>query len=216
MLRKVHASYFVAPNLCQVLRRYGHSTGSGSPCCDPEKDLLALHPPCQPLTGVCLVRFEKSGKGRRLWHQESGQLNHLAGWFLLARERVAGGMIPYYSMHRTKEVLRGHAAPGPLDHAISTRWAVSTQASPWCRAASRIRPRPAARVLRSVRHSHDSCSGSCLRSPSSRKGAPLLCQHQRPAALTECARWVAGRSADRATGRICEPVLDPEPRALLL
>jgi hypothetical protein len=27
----------------------------------------------------CLVRFEKSGKGGRLWHQESGQLNLLAG-----------------------------------------------------------------------------------------------------------------------------------------
>lgn len=103
---------------------------------------FTLPAPCQPLTGVCLVRFEKSGKGRRLWHQESGQLNHLAGWLLLPRERVAGGMIPYYSMHRTKAVLRGHAAPGPLDHAISTRWAVSTQASPWCRAASRIRPGP--------------------------------------------------------------------------
>ena len=142
MLHKVHASYFAAPNLCQVLRRYGHSTGSGPPCCDPEKDLLARHPPCQPLTGVCLVRFEKSGKGRRLWHQESGQLNLLAGWFLLPRERVAGGMIPSYSMDRTKALLRGHAAPVPLDHATSTRWAVSTQASPWCRVASRIRPGP--------------------------------------------------------------------------
>ena len=61
--------------------------------------------------------------------------------------------------------------------------------------------RPAARVLRWVRHSHDSCSGSCLLSLSSRKAAPLLCQNQWPAALTQCARWAAGRSADRATGR---------------
>ena len=37
-----------------------------------------------------LVRFDKSGKGGRLLHQESAQWNRLAGGFLLTRERVAG------------------------------------------------------------------------------------------------------------------------------
>ena len=41
-----------------------------------------------------LVRFEKSGKGGRLLHQESAQGNQLAGVLLLPRERVAGGMVP--------------------------------------------------------------------------------------------------------------------------
>jgi hypothetical protein len=45
----------------------------------------------------CLVRFEKSGKGGRLLHQESAQWNRLAGGFLLPRERVAGGMVPKIS-----------------------------------------------------------------------------------------------------------------------
>jgi len=37
-----------------------------------------------------LVRFEKSGKGGRLLHQESAHWNRLAGGSLLPRERVVG------------------------------------------------------------------------------------------------------------------------------
>ena len=47
-----------------------------------------------------LVRFEKSGKGGRLLHQESAQWNRLAGGFLLPREWVAGGMVPKYLVER--------------------------------------------------------------------------------------------------------------------
>ncbi|MFM7549145.1 MAG: hypothetical protein ACKO8I_09795 [Cyanobacteriota bacterium] len=56
-----------------------------------------------------LVRFEKSGKGGRLLHQESAQWNPLAGGFLLPHERVAGGMVPKYLVERIEAVLRGSA-----------------------------------------------------------------------------------------------------------
>jgi hypothetical protein len=58
-----------------------------------------------------LVRFEKSGKGGRLLHQESAQWNRLAGGFLLPRERVAGGMVPKYLVERIEAILRGSALP---------------------------------------------------------------------------------------------------------
>ena len=59
----------------------------------------------------CLVRFEKSGKGGRLFHHESAQWNPLAGGFLLPRERVAGGMVPKYLMERIEAILRGSPLP---------------------------------------------------------------------------------------------------------
>ena len=58
-----------------------------------------------------LVRFEKSGKGGRLLHQESAQWNQLAGGFLLPRERVAGGMVPKYLVERIEAILRGSPLP---------------------------------------------------------------------------------------------------------
>jgi hypothetical protein len=58
-----------------------------------------------------LVRFEKSGKGGRLLHQESAQWNPLAGGFLLPRERVAGGMVPNYLVERIEAILRGSPLP---------------------------------------------------------------------------------------------------------
>jgi len=58
-----------------------------------------------------LVRFEKSGKGGRLLHQESAQWNRLAGGFLLPRERVAGGMVPKYLVERIEAILRGSPLP---------------------------------------------------------------------------------------------------------
>ena len=59
-----------------------------------------------------LVRFEKSGKGGRLLHQESAQWNPLAGaTFLLPRERVAGGMVPKYLVERIEAILRGSPLP---------------------------------------------------------------------------------------------------------
>jgi len=57
------------------------------------------------------VRFEKSGKGGRLLHQESAQWNRLAGGFLLPRERVAGGMVPKYLVERIEAILRGSPLP---------------------------------------------------------------------------------------------------------
>lgn len=58
------------------------------------------------------MRFEKSGKGRRLLHQESAQWNRLAGGFLLhRRERVAGGMVPKYLVERIEAILRGSPMP---------------------------------------------------------------------------------------------------------
>lgn len=59
----------------------------------------------------CLVRFEKSGKGGRLFHHESAQWNPLAGGFLLPRERVAGGMVPKYLVERIEAILRGSPLP---------------------------------------------------------------------------------------------------------
>lgn len=58
-----------------------------------------------------LVRFEKSGKGGRLLHQESSQWNRLAGGFLFPRERVAGGMVPKYLVERIEAILRGSPLP---------------------------------------------------------------------------------------------------------
>jgi len=58
-----------------------------------------------------LVRFEKSGKGGRLLHQESAQWNRLAGGFLLPRERVAGGMVPKVLVERIEAILRGSPLP---------------------------------------------------------------------------------------------------------
>jgi hypothetical protein len=58
------------------------------------------------------VRFEKSGKGGRLLHQESAQWNPLAGaTFLLPRERVAGEMVPQYLVERIEAILRGSPLP---------------------------------------------------------------------------------------------------------
>ena len=67
----------------------------------------------------CLVRFEKSGKGGRLLHQESVQWNRLAGGFLLPSERVAGGMVPEYLVQRIEAILRG--SPLPLGASSGSR-----------------------------------------------------------------------------------------------
>jgi hypothetical protein len=65
---------------------------------------------CDSAAGA-LVRFEKTGKGGRLLHQESAQWNRLAGGFLLPRERVAGGMVPKYLVERIEAILRGSPLP---------------------------------------------------------------------------------------------------------
>ena len=57
------------------------------------------------------MRFEKSGKGGRLLHEESAQWNRLAGGFLLPRERVAGEMFPKYLVERIEAILRGSPLP---------------------------------------------------------------------------------------------------------
>ena len=58
------------------------------------------------------MRFEKSGKGGRLLHQQSAQWNPLAGaTFLRPRERVAGGLLPKYLVERIEAILRGSPLP---------------------------------------------------------------------------------------------------------
>jgi hypothetical protein len=59
-----------------------------------------------------IVRFEKSGKGGRLLHQESAQWNPLAGaTFLQPRERVASGTVPKCLVERIEAILRGSLLP---------------------------------------------------------------------------------------------------------
>ena len=70
------------------------------------------------------MRFEKSGKGSRLLHQESPQWNPLAGApsRLLPRERVAGGMVPKYLVEHIEAILRGSPLPARSPERGQVRW----------------------------------------------------------------------------------------------
>jgi hypothetical protein len=59
-----------------------------------------------------LVRFEKSGKGGRLLHQQIARWNPLYGaGFILPRDQVAGGLVPKYLVERIEAILRGSPLP---------------------------------------------------------------------------------------------------------
>ncbi|MEA5417379.1 hypothetical protein [Synechococcus sp. BA-132 BA5] len=59
-----------------------------------------------------LVRFEKSGKGGRLLHQQLARWSPLYGaGFILPRDQVAGGLVPKYLVERIEAVLRGSPLP---------------------------------------------------------------------------------------------------------
>ena len=57
------------------------------------------------------MRFEKSGKGGWLLHQESAQWNRVAGGFLLPHEHVAGGMVPKVLVERIEAIMRDSPLP---------------------------------------------------------------------------------------------------------
>ena len=70
---------------------------------------VTLHP-C-PDKGS-LVRFEKTGKGGRLLHQQLARWSPLYGaGFILPRDQVAGGLVPKYLVERIEAVLRGSPLP---------------------------------------------------------------------------------------------------------
>ena len=59
-----------------------------------------------------LVRFEKSGKGGRLLHQQIARWNPLYGAdFILPRDQVAGGLVPKYLVECIEEILRRSPLP---------------------------------------------------------------------------------------------------------
>jgi hypothetical protein len=58
------------------------------------------------------VRFEKSGKGGRLLHQQVARWNPLYGaGFILPRDQVGGGLVPKYLVERIQAILRGSPLP---------------------------------------------------------------------------------------------------------
>ncbi len=66
---------------------------------------------CNSAAGA-LVRFEKTGKGGRLLHQQLARWRPLDGaGFILPRDQVAGGLVPKYLVERIEAVLRGAPLP---------------------------------------------------------------------------------------------------------
>jgi hypothetical protein len=61
---------------------------------------------------AALVRFEKTGKGGRLLHQQLARWSPLYGaGFILPRDQVAGGLMPNYLVEHIEAVLRGSPLP---------------------------------------------------------------------------------------------------------
>ena len=66
---------------------------------------------CDSAAGA-LVRFEKTGKGGRLLHQQLARWSPLYGaGFILPRDQVAGGLVPKYLVEHIEAVLRGSPLP---------------------------------------------------------------------------------------------------------
>jgi len=66
---------------------------------------------CDSAAGA-LVRFEKTGKGCRLLHQQLASWSPLYGaGFIHPRDQVAGGLVPKYLVERIEAILRGSPLP---------------------------------------------------------------------------------------------------------